>query len=403
MMNIEVIIVGGGLSGLYAAMLLEKAGINYLLLEGRERMGGRILQANTVEADLGATWFWPTIQPALKQLFRELNIESFSHQERGDMLFERSKDAPSRHPGFVSSPAAARVSGGMSRLPDALLAKLKPERIQTGLQVKHIEQQNGTLNICGSYADGRPFSRQAQHVLLALPPMLAAGINFFPPLPTTLLQAWRNTGTWMAPHAKYVAVYPYNFWHRKGLSGEVRSNIGPMVEIHDVSEPDRMFALFGFIGVPFHERQKIGDAVLRDLCRAQLIRLLGEEAAYPHAELEAEDFRGESLITYAVPDERIDLCRKVLKPAGIPIRRKTTELTMAIIQQVACQRGIAALPIWAVSEYLEKKYVTAKSITENKLISEVWLATLTENIDKGYVNDFIGFTRQRCLRLLDEI
>ncbi len=31
--------------------------------------------------------------------------------------------------------------------------------------------------------------------------------------------------------------------------------------------------------------------------------------------LEAEDFRGESLITYAVPDERIDLCRKVLKPA----------------------------------------------------------------------------------------
>ncbi|MCW9309598.1 LysR family transcriptional regulator, partial [Klebsiella pneumoniae] len=83
--------------------------------------------------------------------------------------------------------------------------------------------------------------------------------------------------------------------------------------------------------------------------------------------------------------------------------RKTTELTMAIIQQVACQRGIAALPIWAVSEYLEKKYVTAKSITENKLISEVWLATLTENIDKGYVNDFIGFTRQRCLRLLDEI
>lgn len=83
MMNIEVIIVGGGLSGLYAARLLEKAGINYLLLEGRERMGGRILQANTVEADLGATWFWPTIQPALKQLFRELNIESFIHQERG--------------------------------------------------------------------------------------------------------------------------------------------------------------------------------------------------------------------------------------------------------------------------------------------------------------------------------
>nr|MDQ6120499.1 hypothetical protein [Klebsiella pneumoniae subsp. pneumoniae] len=71
---------------------------------------------------------------------------------------------------------------------------------------------------------------------------------------------------------------------------------------------------------------------------------------------------------------------------------------MAIIQQVACQR---VLPHCLSGQYqnILKKYVTAKSITENKLISE--FATLTENIDKGYVNDFISFTRQRCLRLLE--
>lgn len=119
--------------------------------------------------------------------------------------------------------------------------------------------------------------------------------------------------------------------------------------------------------------------------------------------LEAEDFRGESLITYAVPEDRIDLCRKVLKPAGIPVRRKTTELTMAIVQQVASQRGIAALPIWAVSEYLDKKYVTARSITKNKLMSEIWLASLTDNLDKDFVRDFIHFIRQRCMRLLPDI
>lgn len=38
MMNIEVIIVGGDSAG-YTRPLLEKAGINYLLLECRERMG----------------------------------------------------------------------------------------------------------------------------------------------------------------------------------------------------------------------------------------------------------------------------------------------------------------------------------------------------------------------------
>nr|WP_255254905.1 FAD-dependent monooxygenase [Klebsiella pneumoniae] len=39
-MNIEVIIVGGGLSGLYAAMLLEKAGINYLFSKAVSVWGG---------------------------------------------------------------------------------------------------------------------------------------------------------------------------------------------------------------------------------------------------------------------------------------------------------------------------------------------------------------------------
>jgi len=119
--------------------------------------------------------------------------------------------------------------------------------------------------------------------------------------------------------------------------------------------------------------------------------------------LEAEDFRGEALITYAVPEDRIDLCRKVLKPAGIPVRRKTTEPTMAIVQQVASQRGIAALPVWAVSEYLDKKYVTGKSITRDKLMSEIWLASLTDNRDKDYVQDFIHFIKQRCMRMLPEI
>ena len=284
MMKTQVLIVGGGLSGLYAARLLGKAGIDYKLLEGRERIGGRILQANAAEADLGATWIWPTIQPALMQLLRELNIESFSHQEMGDMLFERTKDAPSRHPGFVSSPTASRVRGGMSRLTHALLADLEPERILTNMRVKHIEQQHGILNVCGSDSGGRPFSRQTHYVLLALPPMLAAGINFSPALPTTLLQAWRHTGTWMAPHAKYVALYPENFWKRKGLSGGARSSIGPMVEIHDISEAGGMFALFGFIGLPFNVRQKMGDTALKELCRNQLVRLFGEEVAFPHAE-----------------------------------------------------------------------------------------------------------------------
>jgi monoamine oxidase len=38
----DVIIIGAGLSGLYAAMLLEKKGIKTLILEGNTRIGGRL-------------------------------------------------------------------------------------------------------------------------------------------------------------------------------------------------------------------------------------------------------------------------------------------------------------------------------------------------------------------------
>ncbi|WP_435980383.1 FAD-dependent oxidoreductase [Psychrobacter sp. DM4] len=43
MKNTSVAIIGGGLSGLYAAYLLEKQGLDYILIEARPTLGGRIL------------------------------------------------------------------------------------------------------------------------------------------------------------------------------------------------------------------------------------------------------------------------------------------------------------------------------------------------------------------------
>ncbi len=284
MMKTQVAIVGAGLSGLYAAWLLEQVGIDYVVLEGRNRVGGRILPADSTGVDLGATWLWPAIQPGLCEVLAELGMTTFTHQETGDMLFERATDAASRYPGFVSAPAAARVCGGMSQLTSALLTRLAPGRVMPGVQVMRVEQFNGMLTVHGRSGALQPVVVHAQHLLLALPPMLASQIAFTPALPESLIHAWRNTGTWMAPHAKYVACYTHDFWKRTGLSGEARSSIGPMVEIHDVSEPGRLFALFGFIGLPFNARQATGDDALRQQCRAQLVRLFGPDAAHPERE-----------------------------------------------------------------------------------------------------------------------
>jgi monoamine oxidase len=83
----------------------------------------------------------------------------------------------------------------------------------------------------------------------------------------------------MAPHAKYLAIYEAPFWRALGLSGQARSAAGPLGEIHDASLPDGPAALFGFFGVPAGVRQRVPDAEMRALCRAQLVRLFGATAA----------------------------------------------------------------------------------------------------------------------------
>lgn len=110
---------------------------------------------------------------------------------------------------------------------------------------------------------------------------------------------------------------------------------------------------------------------------------------------EAEDFIGETLITYPVPDEMLDLPKKILLPKGINPPRRRSELTIAIIQLVASKRGIAALPYWTVMPYLEKGYVVRRQITSNGLQSELYAAIRAEDADKSYLDNFCQIVRER--------
>ena len=70
----------------------------------------------------------------------------------------------------------------------------------------------------------------------------------------------------------------------QGLSGEARSAIGPLGEIHDASMPGGSAALFGFFNIPADVRHSVPEDALRQHCRAQLVRLFGSPAATPQAE-----------------------------------------------------------------------------------------------------------------------
>jgi monoamine oxidase len=295
-------IVGGGLSGLYAASLLEAQRVDdYVLLEAQQTLGGRALSVTPPgralggqregrtepgRFDLGATWFWPAMQPALDQQICDLDLETFEQPEAGDMVLEASPHAaPVRVPGYQSSPPSRRLAGGMGALVDALRRRVTEARIFRGQRVRRLDHEGSTIALEAQDAFGRTVLHRVTHVLLAVPPRLAATtIAFTPSLPEALARAWQGTATWMAPHAKYVAVYDEPFWRERGLSGEARSRVGPLAEVHDASDADGDAALFGFLGVPAEARSRLSDDALRARCRAQLARLFGPLAGAPKAE-----------------------------------------------------------------------------------------------------------------------
>lgn len=110
------------------------------------------------------------------------------------------------------------------------------------------------------------------------------------------------------------------------------------------------------------------------------------------------DFEHETLITYPIPDDRLDIMREVLSPAQINPYRRTAMLTVAILQLVASGRGIAVLPDWAVQPYLEKGYVVGKPVGKKGLQASLYAATLKDWSQLAYIQAFIK-TIQREKRL----
>ena len=273
-----IVIVGGGLGGLYAARRLTQAGADFCLLEARERLGGRILSVGDDGFDLGPAWFWPDMQPMMAGLVKELGLSSFPQYADGDVLIERPGQPLQRFAGFGQMASSFRIAGGTGALVTALAKALPQKRIRLGAMVTAASLRDEDVSL--SLRDGETIA--AGRVLFAVPPRLMERTITFTPAPQTRA-LWRASATWMAPHAKFLAAYEKPFWREKGLSGTAQSMAGPMVEIHDASAMTGIAALFGFIGVPAGLREKIGESDLKAHCLTQFVRLFGPEAGKPVA------------------------------------------------------------------------------------------------------------------------
>src|SRR6266550_4102205 len=67
MPDVDVVVIGGGFAGLTAARDLRDAGVGSVVLEARDRLGGRTwtstIPGTGVQVELGGTWFLRDEQP----------------------------------------------------------------------------------------------------------------------------------------------------------------------------------------------------------------------------------------------------------------------------------------------------------------------------------------------------
>lgn len=226
---------------------------------------------------MGPAWFWPQLQPRLRHLLKELDIQQFRQFTTGDRLFESADNKIERYAGQSSHSESYRLVGGYQQLIRAIQSRLPESSIQLNTQVKSIQQKPLSIQ---AMRDGKLQDYTASHIILALPPHITLqSINFNPALSGDIIQLWKSIPTWMAGQAKVVFIYDRPFWRDKNLSGEVCSFLGPLSEIYDASPADESYyALTSFIGLNAHHRKQIKAEQLIDMCLAQLQRLFGDKS-----------------------------------------------------------------------------------------------------------------------------
>lgn len=294
--NLDVIVIGAGVSGLFAARSLARAGLSVRCFEARERVGGRVhsIEAGRTGIDLGATWFWPN-EVLVESVARDLGLAIFPQATEGDALFEPDASGVERIEGNPIDVPSSRFTWGAQSLATRLADELPVGSLSLGDPVKEVHIGDGGVEV--EAASG---TAQAGQVIVAIPPSLAAeAVSFSPALPDALADICARTLVWMGNTVKAVATYDEPFWRRDGLAGSAVSYLGPFREIHDHSGPaGSPAALFGFAGaVNFVGQDSLG---MGEAFVAQLVRLFGRAAAHPKS-LYLADWSRESVTTPKSP------------------------------------------------------------------------------------------------------
>nr|XP_022329235.1 amine oxidase [flavin-containing] A-like [Crassostrea virginica] len=99
----DVCVIGAGVSGLFAARCLTQRGLNVVVLEARDRVGGRLLTRETEEhgpVDLGGAYIGPS-QYRIIKLAEELEIQTYNVYFKGKNVLDLTTHGTIHYKGMI--------------------------------------------------------------------------------------------------------------------------------------------------------------------------------------------------------------------------------------------------------------------------------------------------------------
>ncbi|SHF06140.1 HTH-type transcriptional regulator MetR [Vibrio gazogenes] len=121
------------------------------------------------------------------------------------------------------------------------------------------------------------------------------------------------------------------------------------------------------------------------------------------AAIQPTDLAGQTMLTYPVPKQRLDVYKHFLHPAGVePLKWKQADNTLMLVQMVSAGLGVAALPNWAISEFSRQRLITSKPLGQG-LWRRLFAAVRHGEKEKRYLQAFFATARQQCKTHLEGI
>ena len=111
--------------------------------------------------------------------------------------------------------------------------------------------------------------------------------------------------------------------------------------------------------------------------------------------VQPRDLLNEVLITYPVEANRLDVFTLFLNPACImPKQHKTIETTDIMLQMVAGNRGVAALPRWLVETFQNRFDVVALPLGKSGIHKQIYLGAREKDLHTEYLHSFFQLSRR---------